>query len=567
MALARRGAEIVLDVLQSYEIDCIFASPIAVMAPLWEALAERRERGLPERPRYLQCRHEMLAVSAAAGYYRATGRPQVVFLPTGLGVLHGAMALRTALQERVPMTVLSPDTLTYGDVPDADPGPEWPSLLVDLPGPARDAETCVKWAKEVKTPGDLVHELRRALYVADAIPRGPTLLSVPFDLLLGTVSVAAHPPLEARPVMAAPDQLAEIAALLVASEEPIIVTEYGGRSAPERAALTGLAEALAAPVFEFMQPANHNVWRGHPLAMPGPVEPVLARADAVLVAGANAPWHPPQQPLRPDCAVIHLEEDPLRPRAPYWGYRTTHAVAGDRRSNLEALLDEVRRRRPDPPAERAQRWQAYKERAVAEARRADDAAAAQPGAAVPAAALFRALHRALPPTAIIVDEIVAQTPAMLRFLFETKPFEQHRGWTGALGTSLGTALGVKAARPECPVVCVLGDGAFHYNPVPAAFGFAQEHGLPILVVVCDNRGYASQTWNTRKYFPGGASVRTGVFVGDVIRPTPDYARLVEAYGGHGERVAEVADLDAAIARALAAVAGGRTALLDVVVDP
>jgi acetolactate synthase-1/2/3 large subunit len=89
-------------------IDCVFASPIATMAPLWEALAARRERGEPEAPRYFHCRHDMLAVSAASGYYTATGRAQAVFLPTGFGVLHGPMALRTALQERTPMTVLSP---------------------------------------------------------------------------------------------------------------------------------------------------------------------------------------------------------------------------------------------------------------------------------------------------------------------------------------------------------------------------------------------------------------------------------------------------------------------------
>ena len=177
----------------------IFASPIAVMAPVWEALARRRERGEPETPRYLQCRHESLAVSLASGYYKATGRPQAVFLPTGLGVLNGAMALRTALQERTPMTVLSPDTLTYGEVDGLDPGPEWPSLLVDLPGPARYGELSVKWAKEAKTPADLVHELRRALYFAEAIPRGPTLVSVPFDLLLGQVPFEPQAKIEPQP--------------------------------------------------------------------------------------------------------------------------------------------------------------------------------------------------------------------------------------------------------------------------------------------------------------------------------------------------------------------------------
>jgi hypothetical protein len=66
---------------------------------------------------------------------------------------------------------------------------------------------------------------------------------------------------------------------------------------------------------------------------------IIVRADAIVVAGSNAPWHPPNAALRPGSAVIHLEEDPLRPRAPYWGYRTTHAVAGDREANLRGLAE------------------------------------------------------------------------------------------------------------------------------------------------------------------------------------------------------------------------------------
>src|SRR6516165_4065853 len=279
----RNGAEVILNLMRTNGTDCIFASPIATMAPLWEALAARRERGEPEVPRYFHCRHEMLAVSAASGYYKATGRAQAVFLPTGLGVLHGAMALRTALHERTPMTVLSPDTLTYGEVPALDPGPEWPSLLVDFAGPARDGELSVKWAKEAKTAGDLVSELRRALYFAEAIPKGPTLVSVPFDLLMSPIPFEPRPVIAPKPVQAAPEQLDEIAALLAGSAEPIIITEHGGRAPAESAALIALAESLSAPIFEFIMPAYHNAPRTHPLVMPGPVEPVLARADALVV--------------------------------------------------------------------------------------------------------------------------------------------------------------------------------------------------------------------------------------------------------------------------------------------
>jgi hypothetical protein len=51
------------------------------------------------------------------------------------------------------MTVLSPDALTYGEDPDTDPGPEWPSLLADLVGPARNGEAVVKWPRRDRRHG------------------------------------------------------------------------------------------------------------------------------------------------------------------------------------------------------------------------------------------------------------------------------------------------------------------------------------------------------------------------------------------------------------------------------
>jgi acetolactate synthase-1/2/3 large subunit len=156
---------------------------------------------------------------------------------------------------------------------------------------------------------------------------------------------------------------------------------------------------------------------------------------------------------------------------------------------------------------------------------------------------------------------------MIQFLYERKLFLQYRGWVGALGTSLGTALGIKLARPQQPVVCILGDGAWHYNPVPAALGFAQEYRSPLLIVICNNQQYASQTWNVLKYYPEGAAVRQGNFVGNVIQPTPDYVKMVEAYGGTGERVQRIDSLKPALTRVLDVIASGQTFLLDVITTP
>jgi thiamine pyrophosphate-dependent acetolactate synthase large subunit-like protein len=105
---------------------------------------------------------------------------------------------------------------------------------------------------------------------------------VPFDLLMSPMPFEARPRIEPQPVLAPPAQLDEVAALLAQSAEPIIITEHGGRTEAEAAALIALAEALSAPIFEFIMPAYHNAPRAHPLVMPGAVEPVLDRADAIV---------------------------------------------------------------------------------------------------------------------------------------------------------------------------------------------------------------------------------------------------------------------------------------------
>ena len=556
----KTGAEAVLDYLSEAGVDCLFASPIAVMAPVWEAVAARGEG---TRPRYFRCRHELLAVSLASGYFKATGRVQVVFLPTSLGVQNGTMALRTALLERTPITVLSPDTLTYGENLETDPGPEWPSLLVDFGGPARDGELATKWARQARTPADVAHELRRALYLASSVPRGPTLLEIPFDLMLAPAPPIVHPPLTpARPV-ANREEIKTAADVLLGAKTPLIITEYLGRTPEEREDLVRVAEALGAPVFEFMQPAFRTFPRNHPLYGAGKVEPVLGEADAILVAGCNAPWHPPLQALNRECKVIHLEEDPLRPRAPYYGYTTTHTLAGDRALNLKALAD-VLSAQPSTTTARVEQWRAYSEAVRTRGIEQADAARKKDPDTLSAAELFRALHRLLPENAICVDEIIAPMPQMMQFLYEEKPFEQFRGWMGALGTSLGTALGIKLARPQSPVVCIVGDGAWHYNPVDAALGFAQEYGAPLLIVLCNNRQYASQTWNILRYYPDGAAVRTDNFVGNKIDPLPDYVKTVEAYGGIGERIRKVEGLEPAIRKGLDTIGNGHTFLLDAV---
>jgi len=261
---------------------------------------------------------------------------------------------------------------------------------------------------------------------------------------------------------------------------------------------------------------------------------------------------------------VVFDEEPMRPRSPYWGYQTDYCVAGDVGLNLASLLGELRERAVPALDERSARWRQYNEDVRLSWKQQADAVADAP--ALHAATLFRELHDALPADAIIVDEIIAHAPSMVQWLFESKPFRQMHGFCGGLGTGIPTALGVKLAEPEKVVVCLIGDGAFQYNPIPACFGFSQQYDVPLLIVICNNERYDSQSWNTAKYFPDGSAMTTGNTFGDVIEPTPDYSKLAIAYGGHGERVAAPEELGPAIQRGLAHLTKSSFALLDVIVQ-
>ena len=563
------GAEALLELFRTQGTDYIFCSPIAAWAPLWEALAKRQATTNVETPKYLNCRHEILAVGLAAGYYKATGRAQAVLLPTGLGVLNGAMAVRSAFHEHLPMVIVAPDTLSHGAVPGLDPGPEWPTLLVDLAGPVRNGETVTKWAKEVKTATDLAADIRRAWYFAETVPRGPTLVSVPFDILMTQVDQPHDRKTKAAPLVAPADSLREIADLLMRSRSPLIVTEHGARTPQDQAALVAIAEHIGSPVFEYWMPLYVNFPRAHPLYAIDPIEMHLKDADCILVVGAHGPWHPQETRLPDDCTVIQIEEDPLRPRAPYWGFNTDYCIAGDVGANLAQLATLLHARTTS--TDEANRVSActahwHKHNAAAQAQTATEREAPA-GEHIQAAVLFDTLHRMLPDRSVIVDEIIAQVPAMIHHLFRDRDFTHIRGWAGALGTGLPTALGVKLARPNDIVVCVIGDGAFNYNPIPACLGLAQQYNVPILVVICNNQGYVSQEWNLYKYFPSGYALRDNNPYGRVIEPTPDYAAMAPAFGAHGECVTDPGKLEAAIQRAIAAIEQGQLALLDVRLQP
>ncbi len=113
------------------------------------------------------------------------------------------------------------------------------------------------------------------------------------------------------------------------------------------------------------------------------------------------------------------------------------------------------------------------------------------------------------------------------------------GYSYNLGFSFPTALGVKAAQPERPVVCVTGDGGFMFNA--AELSTAVRYGLGVTTVVFRDDAYGNVARDMDELF--SATYETDLH-------NPDFVRFAESFGAVGMRADDPLDLERLLPLAL-----------------
>jgi benzoylformate decarboxylase len=544
---ATNGRDVLLEVLRTEGVTHCFGNPGTTELPFVDALAEHPEL------HYVLALQENVAVAMADGYAQASGRPSFVNLHTAAGLGGGLGNLTNAMANRTPIVVTAGQQDRRHLVAE-------PILSGDLTGLAAAA---TKWQHEVRHLGELAPVLRRAFLSAATPPSGPVFVSIPMDVLdeAGDVDVPPRSHVDRRAVAGG---LEELAGLLAEAAPDDVVLVVGDEVAAGGAVaeVTALAEALGARVYAVPLnsnvdfPMDHPLWTGMLHFTAAAVSGTLSRYRRIFVIGAKAflvyPWTPPS-PLPPGSELLHLAAD-----AALVGrdLPTRFGTVGDIAASLAVLVPLV--------AERVDRaaTAASLERARSQADGAKErlaAAAAERGDETPMhpMAATQALVSALPAGAALVDEAIT-TGFHVRMLFRpAEPGSYYFCRGGGLGWGLPAALGVKLARPEQPVLCVVGDGSMMYS-VQALWTAAHE-AIPVVIAVVNNRQYGILKMNLVE--SGGTSVRTGTFVAmDVDTPPIDYVGLARSLGIEALLVEKPADVTEA---ADAAFAAGRPTLLEI----
>ena len=166
---AEYWSDAMVEVLQSLDIDYIFLVPGASYRGLHDSLVNF---GRNHKPKIVLTTHEVVAISMAHGYAKATGRIGVCAVHDLVGLMNGSMSVYNAFADNVPLLILGGS----GPLDPADR--RWVDWLHCASTQADIVKNYVKWTEEPTTPQWHLDAIAQAHKVALTEPRGPVYVTV-----------------------------------------------------------------------------------------------------------------------------------------------------------------------------------------------------------------------------------------------------------------------------------------------------------------------------------------------------------------------------------------------------
>jgi acetolactate synthase I/II/III large subunit len=564
------AAEALLVLLQAHGARQVFINPGTDTFPIQEAWARRKERGQPA-PEPIMCLHEHTAVAAAHGYFLGSRQPQAVLVHVDAGTLNMGGALHNAQRAEAGM-VLCAGRAPYtweGEMPGGKDLPIhfWQEQL-DQAGIVRGL---VKWTYELSRTENMASIVERAFHLAANPPSGPVYLTLPREVLMLPMEQIGLP--EPRrltrptPPAADPDAIRCAAEMLARASRPLIVAGQNGRDPDSVAEVGRLAEQIGARIVATFDYAS--VPASHPLTLGPALASELPRADAVLFLDPNVPYVPTQVRPNPEAALVQIDREPLHERYVTWNFPMDLRITARVAQALPALRAAIAEQQTAAQRRQAEArcQEIIDQRRVQQAQVAARARAKATETPMDGEWVAWSLKQVLPEGAVVLEDVVTNRPWVLTHLAPEEPDTLFTPGGSSLGWAPNAAIGLKKARPDRPVVALVGDGGFVFSNPLAALWSAQRAGTPFLTVIFNNGGYNASVMPIPMLYPGGAVQRLGDGLVTAIDPPPDYARVAEACGAFGVCVREPRELQPALRRALDEVEHGRCAVVDAILKP
>jgi acetolactate synthase-1/2/3 large subunit len=447
---------------------------------------------------FIQVMHEQSAVHIADAHYRATGQPIAACTSIGPGATNTIIGLATAHCDSTALLLITGSAATHmrghGVMQELDrvASPDFPHLAVPV----------TKRTFDVIRADQVPFVLHRAWNAMLTGRPGPVHMELPLDVQVETSDVDVADLSKRLPIGKPRGDAQAIEAaigLLLSAKRPCVVVGGGAVSSDATPELTLLVEKLAIPVV-FTWNGKGAIAEDNPMCAgtagwPGslPGNNTAANADVVMSLGCRfTDWSASSYRKGvtfsiPDSKLIQVDIDP---REIGKNYPAEVGIAADCKLVLADILagisdDQARKAREarasylDKVEGLKQEWEKRLEH-----RRGFH------GMPTTMLRTLRELRKVLPRRGIVtVGSGHPQSTTKQAFPVYEPRTHITSGSFSSMGFALPAAIGAKLAKPDAPVVCIIGDGDFMMSVQELAI--CAMYDIPVVFLVLNNSGYIS----------------------------------------------------------------------------
>ncbi|MFC5303218.1 thiamine pyrophosphate-binding protein [Azospira restricta] len=560
-------ADLIVAYLERLGIEYVFGVPGGAIEPLYNALARSSRRG---GPRPVLARHESGAAFMADGYARESGKIGVCCATSGPGATNLLTGIACAYDNGIPLLAITgqPALPSFGH----KALQESACTGVNTLGMFRH---CTRYDTLVSHAAQIERKLLNALMRAATAPHGPVHLSIPVDILRApladTVPSANLGALLQRAALLDETQVQALLAEIRQARRMVILVGGGHSCGEATDAILRLAEMTGSPfvtspdgkgLVNVRHPLYHGVFgfAGHDCA------DALLRDDPDLIlaigtslgewtSGAWSPTLLNRRLVHIDASEDHLLRSPMA----RLHVRGNIRAVCERLAGLLAATAPAARSAPEKPASLLR----------------DEAKFVSGATPIKPQRLMRELSRRFPPSTRFLADAGNSAAWAIHYLQPHDRRESPRhdaaachperrrrgdaGWLRVLmefapmGWAIGAAIGTARANPDCPVVCITGDGSYLMNGQEISVAAAE--GLGVVFVVLNDSALGMVKHGQR--LAGAEPIAFQL-------PAVDFRLQAEAMGIPGHIIRAPEDFDALDMAAIVARRG--PTLLDVRID-
>ncbi len=515
------GAQAVVECLKEEKVEYIFGVAGTCILPILDVLSQTPEIN------YISTPHEQIAVHMAEGYARASGKIGVVIVSRGPGSANTMIGMVNAYPSSSPILVIAGQTATIHLGREAFEEFDLVSIFRPV----------TKFSYQIERMEKIPEILRRAFKIALFGRPGPVFLSIPQDLLRekGNVNIFSsesyHPSSRFLPD---PDEIEKAVTLLMESQNPVIYAGRGiilSKATPE---LIELSELLSLPVVS--TPTQSDIFpTDHPLYTWN--REIVSEADTLLVVGTRLSefstdaWTLIQEGTK----IIQIDIDSFQLSKIY---PLEIAILGDAKISLRELISSIKRRmvseeKDEKIVKRFEELKKLKNQLLRE-RWPDKEWDAKP---IRPWRLLKDLRETLEKDAIIVEDSAALGSWIRRCFDFYEPGTHYSVVSGgSMGFGFPAALGIKLAKKDRQVVCIVGDGSLMM--VLSAISAMVNYNIPIILLINNNQSYMQIKFRQKPPYLGS------------ILNNPPFEKIAELFGAYAEKVEEPNDIKPALQRAI-----------------